>query len=61
MDIFKEIEKETANYNKPKASDFFRFNYYQWATPRTELEARRFGSVEAWRKQTQNIKEGSDI
>jgi hypothetical protein len=61
MDIFKEIEKETAKYNKPKTDDYFRFNYYQWATPRTLLEAKRFNLVKAWRKQTQNIKQGSDI
>jgi beta-glucosidase/6-phospho-beta-glucosidase/beta-galactosidase len=61
MNIFKEIEKETANYTKPKTNDYFRFNYYQWATPRTLREARQFGLVKAWRKQTQNIKQGSDI
>jgi hypothetical protein len=61
MDIFKEIEKETANYLKPKTDNYFKYNYYQWATPRTKREANRFGLVKAWRKQTQNIKQGSNI
>lgn len=57
MDIFKEIEKETANYLKPKTDNYFKYNYYQWATPRTKREANRFNLVKAWRKQHSDVKQ----
>ena len=34
-----------------KAKHFFRYNYYQWQTPRTLREAMRYSLVKAWRKQ----------
>jgi hypothetical protein len=41
--------------DQEKLQQFFKYNYYQWATPRTELEAKRYALVKAWRKQTQPI------
>lgn len=49
-----------ADYDKIKANNFFSYNYYQWATPRTELEAKRFAMVKAWRKQTREIKQSGE-
>ena len=40
-----------------KMQQYFRYNYYQWATPRTLQEARRFALVKAWRKQNSDIKQ----
>ena len=45
------------NYDKIKDNNFFRYNYYQWATPRTELDAKRFALVKAWRKQNSDVKQ----
>jgi hypothetical protein len=45
----------TTTKNYAKLNDYFKYNYYQWATPRTELEAKRYALVKAWRKQTQPI------
>ena len=46
--------------NQEKIQQFFKYNYYQWATPRTELEAKRFSLVRAWRKQTQDVKQNEE-
>lgn len=46
--------------NQEKIKNYFRYNYYQWATPRTELEAKRFAMVKAWRKQTREIKQSGE-
>jgi hypothetical protein len=43
--------------NNEKIQDYFEYNYYQWATPRTELEAKRFALVKAWRKQLSDVKQ----
>jgi hypothetical protein len=40
-----------------KAKQFFKYNYYQWQTPRTLLEAKRYSLVKAWRKQTCDVKQ----
>jgi len=43
--------------NNDKIQHYFKYNYYQWATPRTELEAKRFALVKAWRKQSSDVKQ----
>jgi hypothetical protein len=50
----------TTKTNAEKIQQFFKYNYYQWATPRTELEAIRFSLVRAWRKQTQDVKQNEE-
>ena len=40
-----------------KAKQFFKYNYYQWQTPRTLLEAKRYSLVKAWRKQNSDAKQ----
>lgn len=40
-----------------KAKHFFRYNYYQWQTPRTLREAMRYSMVKAWRKQNSDVKQ----
>jgi hypothetical protein len=47
--------------NNEKIQDYFKYNYYQWATPRTELEAKRYALVKAWRKQTQPITKHEEL
>ena len=46
--------------NTEKMKDYFKYNYYQWATPRTELEAKRFALVKAWRKQNSDVKQDKE-
>jgi hypothetical protein len=46
--------------NNEKIQDYFKYNYYQWATPRTELEAKRFALVKAWRKQLSDVKQDKE-
>jgi len=46
--------------NNDKIQDYFKYNYYQWATPRTELEAKRFALVKAWRKQLSDVKQDKE-
>ena len=43
--------------DQEKAKQFFKYNYYQWATPRTLREAMRYSLVKAWRKQTSDVKQ----
>jgi hypothetical protein len=50
----------TTKTNAEKIQQFFKYNYYQWATPRTELEAIRSSLVRAWRKQTQDVKQNEE-
>jgi hypothetical protein len=40
-----------------KAKHFFKYNYYQWATPRTLREAKRYSLVKAWRKHNSDFKQ----
>jgi hypothetical protein len=47
--------------DQDKAKHFFKYNYYQWATPRTLKEAMRYSMVKAWRKQTQPITKYEEI
>jgi hypothetical protein len=49
-----------ADYDKIKANNFFSYNYYQWATPRTELEAKRFALIKAWRKVNREVKQNKE-
>ena len=46
--------------NQEKQQQFFKYNYYQWATPRTELDAKRYALVKAWRKQSSDIKQNEE-
>ena len=46
--------------NTEKLQQFFKYNYYQWATPRTELEAKRYALVKAWRKQSSDVKQNEE-
>jgi hypothetical protein len=46
--------------NQEKMHQYFKYNYYQWATPRTELEAIRFALVKAWRKQSSDVKQNEE-
>jgi len=48
------------DYDKIKANNFFSYNYYQCATPRTELEAKRFALVKAWRKVNREVKQNKE-
>lgn len=41
-----------ANEDKIKANKFFMGNYYHFATPRTEREARRYALVKTWNATT---------
>ena len=43
--------------DQEKAKQFFKYNYYQWATPRTLREAMRYSLVKAWRKQNCDVKQ----
>jgi hypothetical protein len=43
--------------DQDKAKHFFKYNYYQWQTPRTLREAIRYSMVKAWRKQNSDIKQ----
>ena len=43
--------------DQEKAKQFFKYNYYQWATPRTLREAMRYSLVKAWRKQNSDVKQ----
>ena len=47
----------TMKTDQEKAKQFFRYNYYQWATPRTLREAMRYSLVKAWRKQNSDVKQ----
>ena len=47
----------TMKTDQEKAKQFFRYNYYQWATPRTLREAMRYSMVKAWRKQNCDVKQ----
>lgn len=47
--------------NNAKLNDYFKYNYDHWATPRTELEAKRYAMVKAWRKQNSDIKQGGKV
>ena len=50
----------TTTKNCAKLNDYFKYNYYQWATPRTELEAKRYAMVKAWRKQSSDIQQNEE-
>ena len=50
----------TTEPNYAKLNDYFKYNYYQWATPRTELEAKRYALVKAWRKQSSDIQQNEE-
>ena len=41
-----------ANWEKIRKNKFFTGNYYHFATPRTELEARRYALVKTWNANT---------
>jgi len=43
--------------DQEKAKQFFKYNYYQWQTPRTLREAMRYSLVKAWRKQNSDVKQ----
>lgn len=43
--------------DQEKAKQFFKYNYYQWQTPRTLREAMRYSLVKAWRKQHSDVKQ----
>jgi hypothetical protein len=43
--------------DQDKAKQFFKYNYYQWATPRTLQEAKRYSLVKAWRKKASDVKQ----
>ena len=49
--------KGTMKTDQEKAKQFFKYNYYQWQTPRTLREAIRYSMVKAWRKQTSDVKQ----
>lgn len=53
-------KSNTNQANYAKLNDYFKYNYYQWATPRTELEARRYSMVKAWRKQSSDVKQNKE-
>ena len=58
MTTIKKLDTNQANY--AKLSDYFKYNYDHWATPRTELEARRYSMVKAWRKQSSDVKQDKE-
>ena len=41
-----------ANWETIQKNKFFTGNYYHFATPRTELEARRYALVKTWNANT---------
>jgi hypothetical protein len=47
----------TMKTDQEKAKQFFKYNYYQWQTPRTLREAMRYSMVKAWRKQHSDVKQ----
>ena len=47
--------------DQEKAKQFFKYNYYQWATPRTLREAMRYSLVKAWRKQNSDVKQSEGV
>ena len=49
-----------ADFEKIKKNNFFGYNYYQWATPRTLQEARRFALVKAWRRVNRDVKQNRE-
>lgn len=49
-----------ANFEKINKNGFFSYNYYQWATPRTLQEARRFALVKAWRRVNSDVKQNKE-
>jgi hypothetical protein len=50
----KDLFAHNANWDKIRENKFFTGNYYHFATPRTELEARRYALVKTWNN---NMKE----
>jgi len=49
-----------ADYNKIRENNFFSYNYYQWATPRSRVEASRFALVKAWRKVNSDVRQNKE-
>lgn len=44
----KELFANNANWDKIHENKFFTGNYYHFAIPRTELEAKRYALVKTW-------------
>ena len=47
--------------NHEKLQEYFKYNYFQWSTPRTLREAKYYALIKAWRKQTREIKQGGNV
>lgn len=48
----KDLFARHANWDKIRENKFFTGNYYHFATPRTELDARRYALVKTWNNNT---------